>query len=44
MKRRHRSIHRTIWLVLAVLVGLGLTMSLILRAPPEAPTPVASKP
>jgi hypothetical protein len=40
MKLQHRSVHRALWPVLAVLIGLGVTMSLILRAPPQPP-PVA---
>jgi hypothetical protein len=37
MKRRHRSMHRMLWPALALLVGLGLTLSLMMRAPPPAP-------
>jgi hypothetical protein len=42
MRRSHRSVHRALWPVLALLVGLGLTLSLLLRAPPP-PTAVESK-
>jgi hypothetical protein len=37
MTRKHRSIHRLIWPILAFAVGLGLTFALTLRAPPEPP-------
>jgi hypothetical protein len=37
MKRPHRAFHRTIWPVLAVLVGLGFVLALTLRPPPETP-------
>ena len=37
MKRQHRSVHRALWPVLAVLVGLSLTMAVVLRAPPPVP-------
>ena len=40
MKRAHRIAHRMLWPVLALLVGLGLTMALMMRAPPPMP-PVA---
>jgi hypothetical protein len=39
MKRAHRSVHRGIWPVLALLVGLGLAMALVMRAPPPSPSP-----
>ncbi|HMK79081.1 MAG TPA: hypothetical protein VK438_05495 [Xanthobacteraceae bacterium] len=35
MTRRHRSFHRMLWPILAVLVALGFTMALALRPPPE---------
>jgi hypothetical protein len=35
MRRAHRSVHRLLWPVLALVVALGLAMALILR-PPEA--------
>lgn len=44
MKRAHQSVHRTIWPVLAVLVSLGLVMSLVLRAPPPVPAAAEVKP
>ncbi len=43
MTRSHRSIHRMLWPVLALAVGLGFTMALLLRPPPptEAPSAVS---
>ena len=38
MTRGHRSVHRMLWPVLAVLVALGFTLALALRPPPELPT------
>jgi hypothetical protein len=43
MTRGHRTVHRMLWPVLAVLVALGLTMALVKRPPPEPP-PVAAEP
>jgi hypothetical protein len=43
VKRSHRSVHRALWPVLALLVGLGLTLSLVLRVPPDPP-PAMSEP
>jgi hypothetical protein len=37
MKRSHRTAHRLLWPLLALLVGLGVTMALLLRAPPPPP-------
>jgi hypothetical protein len=37
MTRSHRSAHRLIWPALAILLALGFTMALALRAPPEPP-------
>jgi hypothetical protein len=41
MRRGHRSVHRAIWPVLALAVGIGLFMALMLRKAPgsEAPLP-----
>jgi hypothetical protein len=39
MTRRHRSIHRLIWPLLAVAVALGLAMALVLRPPPPPEPP-----
>jgi hypothetical protein len=36
MTRMHRSVHRLLWPVLALAVGLGLAMALYLRPPPNA--------
>jgi hypothetical protein len=35
MTRGHRKVHRLLWPVLAVVVALGFTMSLVKRPPPE---------
>jgi hypothetical protein len=37
MTRGHRTVHRIVWPLLAVLVALGFTMALIKRPPPEPP-------
>ncbi|MBX9777571.1 MAG: hypothetical protein K2Y71_24590 [Xanthobacteraceae bacterium] len=39
MRRAHRNAHRMLWPALAVLVGLALAMSLVMRAPPPAAPP-----
>jgi hypothetical protein len=45
MTRKHRFAHRVVWAALAVLVALGFTISLALRAPPDPPAQSAeSKP
>ena len=36
MRRAHRTIHRNLWPVLAVLVAIGFALALVLRAPPPA--------
>ena len=36
MTRSHRRLHRMLWPLLALLVGLGFTMALVLRPPPPA--------
>jgi hypothetical protein len=38
MRRSHRSVHRALWPVIALAVALGLTMALVLRAPPDPAT------
>jgi len=43
MTRGHRRFHRMLWPVLALIVGLGVTMALVLRPPPEPPADSASK-
>ncbi len=35
MTRTHRALHRIVWPILAVLVGLGVLVALWLRPPPE---------
>jgi hypothetical protein len=41
MTRKHRYAHRLIWIVLAAAVALGVTMSLVLRPPPDPPAKTA---
>ncbi len=41
MRRAHRTAHRMFWPALAVLVGIALAMSLVMRAPPPPPPPAA---
>ena len=43
MTRGHRTVHRMLWPLLAVLVGLGFTLALVKRPPPE-PAPIAEEP
>ena len=46
MTRTHRSLHRIVWPILAVLVALGVALALWLRPPPKpdqagtAPRPI----
>ena len=35
MTRAHRSLHRLIWPILALLVALGVVLALWLRPPPD---------
>jgi hypothetical protein len=35
MTRTHRSLHRVVWPILAVLVALGVVLALWLRPPPD---------
>ena len=45
MTRGHRTFHRMLWPVLAVIVALGFTMALVMRPPPEQPrAPAAAEP
>ena len=45
MTRKHRTFHRLIWPALALLVGLGFTLALALRLPPDPPSaPTAEEP
>ena len=34
MRRAHRSTHRMLWPVLALVVAVGFALALVLRAPP----------
>ena len=43
MTRGHRSVHRLLWPMLALIVALGVTMALALRPPPEAPEAPAAE-
>jgi hypothetical protein len=43
MRRSHRSAHRALWPVLALLVALGFAMALVLRPPPDAAAPAAEE-
>jgi hypothetical protein len=43
MRRSHRSAHRALWPVLALLVALGFAMALALRPPPDAAAPAAEE-
>jgi hypothetical protein len=43
MTRGHRTVHRLIWPVLAVVVALGFTLALVKRPPPESPPSSESK-
>ena len=44
MTRGHRAIHRVLWPALALLVGLGFTLALVLRPPPEPPPQATEEP
>lgn len=35
MKQRHRIAHRTIWIILAILITAGFTLALVQRKPQE---------
>ena len=37
MTRGHRTVHRLLWPVLAIVVALGFTLALVKRPPPEPP-------
>ena len=43
MTRGHRTFHRLVWPVLALIVALGFTMALVKRPPPEPPADSAPK-
>jgi len=40
MTRAHRSLHRIVWPILALLVALGVALALWRRPPPEHAGPV----
>ena len=35
MRRAHRTVHRTVWPLLAVIVLIGLIAALLMRPPPQ---------
>jgi hypothetical protein len=37
MRKAHRTAHRRVWPILALLVGAGLVLALALRPPPDPP-------
>lgn len=39
MTRAHRAVHRLLWPALALTVGIGIVMALMLRPPPEVEAP-----
>ena len=43
MTRGHRTVHRLLWPMLAVVVVLGFTLALVKRPPPEPPANSESK-
>ena len=43
MTRGHRTFHRMLWPVLALIVALGFTMALVKRPPPEPPPAAAAE-
>jgi len=43
MTRGHRTVHRLLWPLLALLVAVGFTKALVKRPPPEQPANDASK-
>ena len=43
MTRGHRTVHRLVWPVLAILVAFGFTMALVKRPPPDPPAGIESK-
>jgi hypothetical protein len=38
MRRTHRAAHRRVWPILALLVGAGLVLALVLRPAPDQPS------
>jgi len=43
MTRGHRSVHRMLWPVLALIIAFGFTMALALRPPPDKPKAPAAE-
>jgi hypothetical protein len=43
MRRAHRSVHRAIWPVLALVIALSFIMALTLRPAPDAEAPPAAE-
>lgn len=43
MRRGHRKVHRTLWLILTPLLFIALTMALALRPPPKPAPPETYK-
>lgn len=43
MTRKHRSVHRALWPILALVVCVGFLMALVLRAPQQIETPAAGQ-
>jgi hypothetical protein len=41
MTRSHRAAHRLLWILLALVLGLGLAAALLWRAPAHAATPAS---
>jgi hypothetical protein len=37
MRRSQRAVHRVLWPVLALAIGIGVTLALVWRPPPSAP-------
>jgi len=38
MTRKHRAVHRILWIALALVIGFGLACAILLRAPAHAET------
>jgi len=43
MTRGHRTVHRLLWPLLAVVVALGFTLALVKRPPPVQPATSAAE-
>jgi hypothetical protein len=43
MTRKHRSVHRALWPIVALVVCFGLVMALVLRAPPRVESSSAAQ-